>query len=226
MYPEGSKMYRDLHEQYWWLGLKRDWKWERVTMDFVSGLPLMPSKKYSIREISDGQSERVIQILEDMLRGCVIDFQGSWEEHLLLVEFAYNNSFQSSIQTAPYEALYGHKLASERQKSYFDLKRKDIEFSVGDRVFLKVSPWKKVLRFGCKGKLSLRFIGLYHIVKRVGPVAYKLELPPNLDHIHDVFHVKQIPLVKVLWRNHSSNEATWEPEDSMRQQYPHLFPIR
>ncbi|KAA3483679.1 reverse transcriptase [Gossypium australe] len=137
---------------------------------------------------SDGQSERVIQVLEDMLRGCVIDFRGSWEEYLLLVEFAYNNSYQASIRMAPYEALYGRKCrtptcwtelgerrvlgpkivaeseekveiiraqlkeASDRQKSYADLKRKEIEFDVGDQVFLKVSPWKKAMRFGRKGK--------------------------------------------------------------------------
>ncbi|KAA3477015.1 Retrotransposon protein, Ty3-gypsy subclass [Gossypium australe] len=135
---------------------------------------------------TDGQSERVIQILEDMLRGCVIDFSGSWEDYLPLAEFAYNNSYQSNIQLAPYEALYGRrcctptcwteleteekvklirtwlKEASNRQKSYADLKRKMIEFSVGDQV----------LRFGRKGKLSPRFIGPYRIVRCVGPVAY------------------------------------------------------
>ena len=158
-----------------------------------------------------------------MLRGCVIDFRGSWEDYLPLAEFAYNNSYQSSIRMAPYEALYGRrcrtpscwtelgerqvlgpelvadtedkvklirdrlKEASDRQKSYADLKRKEIEYSVGDMVFLKVSPWKKILRFGKKGKLSPRFIGPYRILKRVGPVAYQLELPSELDRIHDVF---------------------------------------
>ncbi|KAK5838661.1 hypothetical protein PVK06_007396 [Gossypium arboreum] len=158
------------------------------------------------------------------------------------------------------------KEASDRQKSYADLKRKDIEYSVGDMVFLKVSPWKKILRFGKKGKLSPRFIGPYRVLKRVGPVAYQLELPPELDRIHDVFHVsilrhyrsdpahvlpvaeievqtdltfeeepvqilardvkvlrrKSVPLVKVLWRNHGREEATWESEETMRQQYPQL----
>ena len=56
---------------------------------------------------TDGQSERTIQVLEDMLRACVLDHKGSWEEHLLLVEFAYNNSYQASIHMTPYEALYG-----------------------------------------------------------------------------------------------------------------------
>ena len=163
-----------------------------------------------------------------MLRGCIIDFRGSWEDYLPLAEFAYNNSYQASIQMAPYEVLYGRrchtptcwtelgerrvlgpklmadteskvrlirdrlKEASDRQKSYADLKRKEIEFAVGDMVFLKVSPWKKILRFGKKGKLSPRFIGPYRIVKRVGPVAYQLELPPELHRIHDIFHVSML----------------------------------
>ncbi|GMJ08819.1 hypothetical protein HRI_004551100 [Hibiscus trionum] len=84
------------------------------------------------------------------------------------------------------------KKAFDRQKSYADWRRKDIEFEVGDQVFLKVSPWKKVLRFGKKGKLSPRFIGPYRIVKRVGPVAYQLELPPQLNCIHDVFYVSML----------------------------------
>ncbi|KAG8489287.1 hypothetical protein CXB51_017338 [Gossypium anomalum] len=165
----------------------------------------------------DGQSERVIQILEDMLRCCILEFSGWWERYLPLVEFAYNNSFQSSIKMAPYEALYDRKCrtplywtelsenkiyrvdlireaegkvkvisdslraASDRQKSYADLKRKDIEYQVRDKVFLKVSPCKKVLRFGRKGKLSPRFIGLYEISERIGPIAYQLILPPELE---------------------------------------------
>ncbi|KAK5771488.1 hypothetical protein PVK06_047692 [Gossypium arboreum] len=84
------------------------------------------------------------------------------------------------------------KEASDRQKSYADLKYKEIEFTVGDMVFLKVSPWKKNLRFGKKGKLSSRFIGPYRVLKRIGPVAYQLELPPELDRIHDVFHVSML----------------------------------
>ena len=67
-----------------------------------------------------------------------------------------------------------------------------MEFQVGDKVFLKVSPWKKVLRFGRKGKLSPRFIGPYEIIEKVGPVAYRLALPPELEKIHDVFHVSML----------------------------------
>ncbi len=72
------------------------------------------------------------------------------------------------------------------------MKRKDIEYEVGDKVFLKVSPWNKVLRFGKKGKLSPGFIGPYKIIERVGPVAYRLALPLGLDKIHNVFHVSML----------------------------------
>ena len=174
----------------------------------------------------DGQSKRVIQILEDMLRSCVIDYEGSWDQHIPLVEFMYNNSFQSSIGMTPYEALYGRKcrtplcwtelsekkvigpdliqeteekvkmikeglkVAIDRQKSY--MKRKDIRYEIDEKVFLKVSPWKKVMRFRKKGKLSPRFIGPYKEIEKVGPVAYRLALPPELEKIHNVFHVSML----------------------------------
>ncbi|KAK5845233.1 hypothetical protein PVK06_001395 [Gossypium arboreum] len=84
------------------------------------------------------------------------------------------------------------KVAFDRQKSYANLNRRDIEYSVGDFVFLKVSLWKKVLRFGRKGKLSLRFIEPYRILEHVGPVAYQLKLPLEFDRIHNVFHVSML----------------------------------
>ncbi|KAK5771456.1 hypothetical protein PVK06_047660 [Gossypium arboreum] len=84
------------------------------------------------------------------------------------------------------------KATFDRQKSYADLKRKDIEFDISEKVFLKVSPWKKVLRFGKKGKFSPRFIGPYEIIECIGPVAYRLLLPPELEKIHNVFHVSML----------------------------------
>ena len=177
---------------------------------------------------TDGQSERTIQTLEDMLRACVIDFGGSWDKHLPLVEFAYNNSYQASIGMPPYEALYGRKCrtplcwdevgerrlesvelieltrekvkmirerikaAQDRQKSYADKRRRPLEFEVGDSVFLKVSPWKGVIRFQNRGKLHPRYIGPYRIIERIGEVAYKLELPQEMERIHNVFHVSML----------------------------------
>ncbi|XP_017629185.1 uncharacterized protein LOC108472191 [Gossypium arboreum] len=120
MHPGGNKMYRDFRELYWWSGLKREWLpltptkkdsvWVIVDRLTKSGHFIPVWIDYSLQKLAklyiseivrlhrtDSQSERVIQILEDMLRSCVIDFQGSWEDFLLLAEFDYNNSFQSSI---------------------------------------------------------------------------------------------------------------------------------
>nr|GFA28577.1 putative reverse transcriptase domain-containing protein [Tanacetum cinerariifolium]GFA32320.1 putative reverse transcriptase domain-containing protein [Tanacetum cinerariifolium] len=126
-----------------------------------------------------------------MLRACVIDFGSSWDKHLPLVEFSYIISYHASIKAAPFEALYGQKCRS-RQKSYADLKRILIEFEVGDKVMLKVSPWRGVIHFGMRGKLSPRFIGPFKVIERIGPVAYKLELPDKLRGIHDTFHVSNL----------------------------------
>ncbi|TQD77792.1 hypothetical protein C1H46_027665 [Malus baccata] len=252
---------------------------------------------------TDGQSERTIQTLEDMLRSSVMQFGDSWHDRLDLMEFAYNNSFHSSIGMSPFEALYGKacrtplcwsevgerilegpeivdettqniqviksnlKVAQDRQKSLADRHTTDRMYNVGDYVFLKLSPWRGVVRFGKKGKLSPRYIGPYKITERIGEVAYRLELPPELSKVHNVFHVsmlrhyvsdpshvippqpleinpdltydeepvtildwkdktlrnKTVRLVKVLWRNHSAEEATWETEERMRDMYPRLF---
>ena len=170
-----------------------------------------------------------IQVLEDMLRACVLDHKGSWEEHLPLVEFAYNNSYQASIRMVPYEALYGRPCrsplgwtevekssitgldlirdtlekvslmgqrlltAQSRQKSYADVRRRPLEFEVGDHVFLKVMPKRGVVRFGKHGKLSPRFIGPFEILERVGTIAYRLALPPSMTGVHEVFHVSMLP---------------------------------
>ncbi|KAA3461274.1 DNA/RNA polymerases superfamily protein [Gossypium australe] len=379
MHPCGSKMYRDLREQFWWSGLKQEvtefvskcltcqqvkdehqlpsgllhpvrislWEWERITMDFVSGLPLMPMKKdsvwvivdrlmksahfipirvdYSLQKLAKLYVAEIVRlhgvpvsIISDrdprftsrfwkalhQVLGTRLDFSTAFHPQTDGVVGRSSYHWQNSHTTTAINPVFrwhpmkhcmvesvalllvgqswllGPKLvsetkenvklirawlkeASDRQKSYVDLKRKDIEFSVGDQVFLKVSSWKKVLRFGRKGKLSPRFIGPYRVLKRVGPVAYQLELPSELRQIHDVFHVsmlrqqcldpshivsveeiekrpdlsfeeepvqildrdvkvlrgKTVPLVKVLWWNHGSEEATWEAEDVMRQQY-------
>jgi hypothetical protein len=89
------------------------------------------------------------------------------------------------------------KKAQARQKSYADKRRQPLYFLVGDYVYLKVSPMKGVTHFGVKGKLAPRYIGLFLILKRYGPVAYRLQLPETLSAIHNVFHVSQ--LKKCLW---------------------------
>ncbi|GKC30971.1 hypothetical protein Tco_1038265, partial [Tanacetum coccineum] len=123
--------------------------------------------------------------------------------------------------------------ARDRQKSYADLKRKPMEFEVGDKVMLKVSPWKGVVRFGKRGKLNPRFVGPFKVIKRVGDVAYKLELPEELSRFveepieitdREVKQLKRsrIPLVKVRWNSKRGPEFTWEREDQFRKKYPHL----
>ncbi|GKB91486.1 putative reverse transcriptase domain-containing protein [Tanacetum coccineum] len=143
---------------------------------------------------TDGQSERTIQTLEDMSRACVIDFGGNWDVHLPLVEFSYNNSYHSSIRCAPFEELYGRKCRSPvlwaeiRESSLIGHEL----FEVGDKVLLKVSPWKGVMRFGKKGMLAPRYVGPFKILERIGPVAYRLRLPNELSEVHDIFHVSNL----------------------------------
>ncbi|GKB65074.1 putative reverse transcriptase domain-containing protein, partial [Tanacetum coccineum] len=142
---------------------------------------------------TNGQSEHTIQTLEDMLRACAIDFGRNWDTHLLLVEFSYNNSYHSSETTDKVVQIKKRlKTARDRQKSYADNRRKPLEFSVGDKVLLKVSPWKGVVHFGKISKLLPRYVGLFEVVERVGPVAYRLRLPQELVGIHDMFHVSNL----------------------------------
>ena len=84
------------------------------------------------------------------------------------------------------------KAAQDRQKSYVDKRRKDLEFEGEDRVFFKLSPWKGVVRFGKRGKLSPRYIGPFEIVERIGPVAYRLDLSEELSRVHNGFHISML----------------------------------
>nr|GEY49448.1 putative nucleotidyltransferase, ribonuclease H [Tanacetum cinerariifolium] len=128
------------------------------------GTSLDMSTAYHLQ--TDGQSEKTIQTLDDMLRACAIDFGKGWVNHLPLVKFSYNNSYHTIIKVAPFEAVYVRKccspikqrmqVARDRQKIYADLKRKQMEFQAGDSVMLKVLPWKGVVRFVKRRKLNPR----------------------------------------------------------------------
>ncbi|GJZ06961.1 putative reverse transcriptase domain-containing protein [Tanacetum coccineum] len=144
---------------------------------------------------TDGQSERTIQTLEDMLRACAIDFGKGWVNHLPLVDWRSSNT-RSRTDSRGTEKIIQIKqrmqAARDRQKSYADLKRKPMEFQVGDKVMLKVSPWKGVVRFGKRGKLNPRYVGPFKVLEKVGEVAYKLELPEELSRVHNTFHVSNL----------------------------------
>ncbi|GJV46721.1 putative reverse transcriptase domain-containing protein [Tanacetum coccineum] len=212
VHPGADKIYYDLRDRYWWPRMKKDiaeyvskcltclevkaqhqrpsgllqqpeipvWKWEGIAMDFVTKLP----------RTSSGH---------DLEVGMFIFYS--------TLEFSYNNSYHSSVRCALFEALYGRKCRSpimwaeikdrlkaarDRQKSYADKRRKPLEFSVGDYVLLKVSPWKGVVRFRKKGKLAPRFVRPFEIIEKVGPVAYQLDLSGELNGVHDTFHVSNL----------------------------------
>jgi hypothetical protein len=177
---------------------------------------------------TDSQTERVNQILEDMLQACVMEYPGSWDKNLPWAEFSYNNSYQESLKMAPFEALYGCRCrtplnwieprekaifgpnhvetakatisriqenlreARSCQESYANKRSWPLEFSVGDHVYLKVSPMKGMKSFGMKGKLAPRYIGPFPILEKCGNVAHKLELPSLMAGVHNIFHVSQL----------------------------------
>nr|GEZ65088.1 putative reverse transcriptase domain, ribonuclease H-like domain, aspartic peptidase domain protein [Tanacetum cinerariifolium] len=115
---------------------------------------------------TDGQSERTIQTLEDILRACAIDFGKGWVNHLPLVKFSYNNSYYATIKAASFEALYGQKCRSPVCWTEIG----EAQILVGDKLMLKVSPWKGVVRFGKRGKLNPRYVGPFK-VPGVAPIA-------------------------------------------------------
>ncbi|KAA0056785.1 pol protein [Cucumis melo var. makuwa] len=183
MHPGSTKMYQDLRPA----GLLQPlsvpgWKWESVSMDFITELP-RTLKGYTViwivvdrltksAHFVPGKSTYTAKMLVSH-RSFGKDFslhwaRGSWDSHLHLMEFSYNNSYEATIRMAPFEALYGRCCMSP------------------------VAPMKGVLRFERKGKISPRFIGPFEILERIGPIAYRLALPPSFSAVHDVFHVSML----------------------------------
>ncbi|GJV73191.1 putative reverse transcriptase domain-containing protein, partial [Tanacetum coccineum] len=140
----------------------------------------------------DGQSERIIQTLEDMLRACVIDFGKRWDRHLPLMNQLTGPKIVHETTKKIVQIKRRIQAARGRQKNYADKRRKPLEFQVGDKVMLKVSQWKGVIRFGKRGKLNPRYIGTFKFLAKVGTVACRLELPEQLSRVHSTFHVSNL----------------------------------
>nr|GFB39967.1 reverse transcriptase domain-containing protein [Tanacetum cinerariifolium] len=150
---------------------------------------------------TDGQSERTIQTLEDMLRACVIDFGRSWDRHLPLVEFSYNNSDHTSIKAAPFEGLYGRKCRSPVCWA-----------EVGDAQLTGVKiiheTTEKIVR----------------IKSRIQAARDRQKKPVEImDREIKRLNKSRIPIIKVRWNSKRGPEFTWEREDQFKQKYPHLF---
>nr|GFB93840.1 putative reverse transcriptase domain-containing protein [Tanacetum cinerariifolium] len=209
------------------------WKWENITMDFVTKLPktaagqdtiwvivdrltksthLLPMREdntslnkalgtrldmsTAYHPETDGQSERTIQTLEDMLHACVLDFRKGWDKHLPLVEFSYNNSYHTSIKAAPFEALYGHKCrlpicwaeVGDRQLTGPEI----IHETTKKIVQIKSRIQAARDRQKSYADLNPRYIGPFKILAKVGTVAYRLELPEQLSRVHSTFYVSKL----------------------------------
>nr|GEV31925.1 DNA/RNA polymerases superfamily protein [Tanacetum cinerariifolium] len=163
---------------------------------------------------TDGQSERTIQTLADMLRCCALEWTGNWDDYLCLVEFTYNNSWHASIGMAHYEMLYGRKCRSlicwneeklkedrSRQNSYAGKHRRILDFKHGDHFFLKVSPWKGY-------NYHPLHVVEYPFNKIQEDLSCKEEAEAILAHEERIMQRKTILFVKVLWKNHFEREAT------------------
>ncbi|WMV30306.1 hypothetical protein MTR67_023691 [Solanum verrucosum] len=173
---------------------------------------------------TDSQEERTIQTLEDMLRACVINFKD---------EFGFIGPYLVHQAMEKVKIIQERfKTTQSRQKSYINVRRRDLEFEVDDWVHLKVSPMKGVMRFGKKWKLRPRYIGPYRISKTTENIGIKdnlsyEEIPIEiLDRQVQKLRTKEIASVKVLFQNKFVEEATWEAEEDMKQRYPHLFSFR
>nr|GFC14959.1 hypothetical protein [Tanacetum cinerariifolium] len=161
----------------------QEWKWDNITMDFVTKLP------------KSSQGYDIIWVMVDRLTKSAI-FTPIRETdpmdkltRIYLKEVVTRHGISVSIISDHDPRM---QAARDRQKSYTDLKRKPMKFQVGDKVMLKVSPWKGVVRFGKWGKLNPRYIGPFKVLETVRDVAYKLDLPKELSRVHNTFHVSNL----------------------------------
>ncbi|GJY38938.1 putative reverse transcriptase domain-containing protein [Tanacetum coccineum] len=172
IHPGSNKMYQDIKKLYWWPNMKANiatYKWDNITKDFVTKLP------------KSSQGYDTIWVIVDRLTKSAIFVPMRETDPLEKLARMYLKEIKQRIQAA-----------RDRQKSYADLKHKPMEFQIGDKVMLKVSPWKGVVRFGKRGKLNPRYVGPFKVIERVGSVAYKLELLKELSRVHNMFHVSNL----------------------------------
>ncbi|KAL6322865.1 hypothetical protein AAG906_020891 [Vitis piasezkii] len=185
-----------------------EWKWEHITIDFVTGLPRTLRGNNLIWVIVDRLTKSAhflpMKVNFSMDRLASLYIKEIVRMHSVLkalgTKLSFSIAFHPQIDgllerlTVEKVSLIKERLKAtqSRQKSYADNRKRDLEFEVGDHVFLKVSPMKSIMRFGRKGKLSPRFVGPFEVLERVGPLAYKVALTPTLSKIHKIFHVSTL----------------------------------
>ncbi|GJY95206.1 putative reverse transcriptase domain-containing protein [Tanacetum coccineum] len=201
-----------------------EWKWEKITIDFITKLPKTTHSYDTIWVIVDRLTKsahflpmRENDPMEKLMR---LYMKEVVTRHGVPVSIIFDHDEVGDAQLIDPEIIHETtekivqiksriQAARDRQKSYADLKRKPMDFQVGDRVMLKVSPWKGVVRFGKRGKLNPRYIGPFKVLSKVGDVAYRIELPQQLSRVHNTFHVSN--LKKCL-----SDESLVIPLDGLR----------
>ncbi|GJT43498.1 putative reverse transcriptase domain-containing protein [Tanacetum coccineum] len=177
-----------------------EWKWERIAMDFDYKMDRLA--RIYLNEIIAMYGVKILIISDHgnrfTSRACVLDFKRSWDVHLSLVEFSYNNSYHSSVRCAPFEALYGRKYRLPILWAKFGegqlIRPKLVQETTKkiSQIKDRLKCLKGVVRFGKKGKLAPRFVGPFEITTRIGLVAYRLRLPKELNGAHDTFHMSNL----------------------------------
>ncbi|GJR18024.1 putative reverse transcriptase domain-containing protein [Tanacetum coccineum] len=177
-----DKMYYDLRGRYWWPVMKKDiavYVSKCLTCLKVKADIQGPYCLLQLPKISEWKwTGKKWDLNRSRVRG-----EGQFNEDLINVQETTEKISQIKDRL---------KVGRDHQKSYVDKRRKPLEFSVGDYILLKVSHWKGVVHFGKKRKLAPRFVGPFEIIEKVGPVAYRLDLPEELDGVHDTFHVSNL----------------------------------
>nr|GEY73196.1 putative reverse transcriptase domain-containing protein [Tanacetum cinerariifolium] len=193
IHPVSDKMYQDMKKLYWWPNMKADIAtYDNITMDFVTKLPKSSQGYDTIWVIVDRLTKSAI--FTPMRETDPMDILARMYLKETKVEEAQIRGPELIQETTEKIVQIKQRMqaARDRQKSYADLKRKAMEFQVGDKVMLKVSPWKEVVRFGKQGKLNPMYVGPFKVLEKIGKVSYKLELLEEMSRVHNTFHVSNL----------------------------------